>query len=117
MKADFSGKLAEFLAVWYLRCKGYRLLARNYVTGRGTSAGEVDIIMRKKQTLVFVEVKKRRDMSRAAYAILLRQRRRISRAAEAFVKHYPEFSGCNIRFDAVLITLKPLRLQHIPNAW
>ena len=55
MKADFSGKLAEFLAVWYLRCKGYRLLARNYVTGRGTSAGEVDIIMRKKQTLVLLK--------------------------------------------------------------
>ena len=51
-----GGKLAEFWARLWLRCHGYRILAANYRTGRGTHAGEIDIIAQKGDTIHFVEV-------------------------------------------------------------
>ena len=59
MVNDTSGKLAEFMALQHLRLKGYALVACNYKTGRGTGAGEVDIIVKNQTSLVFIEVKKR----------------------------------------------------------
>ena len=54
MNNYYFGHFAEDVALWYLRLKGYRKVAKNYVTGRGTGAGEVDLIVKKSKTLVFV---------------------------------------------------------------
>lgn len=116
MSNNFSGKLAEWLALFFLLCKGYLPVARNYVTGRGTHAGEVDLIVKRGRTLVFVEVKKRRSLELAAYAITEVQKQRIIRGAEAFLKKHPCYDYCRARFDAVLIKF-PLQIQHLPNAW
>jgi putative endonuclease len=56
-----AGHRAEKIALLWLMLKGYRLVAKNFVVGRGTGAGEVDLIVKKGKTLVFVEVKKRPD--------------------------------------------------------
>ena len=64
MSFELSGKTAEFIALQYLRLKGYVLVARNYVTGRGTGAGEVDLIIKNQTDIVFVEVKKRKNLER-----------------------------------------------------
>ncbi len=69
------------------RCKGYRVIAANYVTGRGTRAGEVDFIAVRGKTVVFVEVKQRSSLEKAAEAVLSRQQKRIWRGAEAFCKN------------------------------
>lgn len=111
-----SGHFAETLALNFLRLKGYSLVAKNYVTGKGTSAGEIDLIVRKGQTIAFVEVKKRQSIEEAAYAILPHQQQRIIRAAEAFVARNPQYQNYDFRFDAVLIKL-PLSIQHLENAW
>ena len=116
MSANNYGKLAEFMALQYLRLKGYALVSCNYVTGRGTGAGEVDIIVKNQTTLVFIEVKKRKDISTASYAIQPRQQQRIRRGAEAFLAHHPEYQNFDIRFDAVLIEL-PFKIEHIENAF
>ncbi len=116
MLSDFSGKFAEYMAIFYLYIKGYRLVEHNYITGRGTGAGEVDIIVKKRQLLVFVEVKKRGDLAKAAYAIQAKQQQRIRRAAENFVAKHPQFSDFDIRFDAVLVK-PPFHLQHIIDAF
>ena len=42
-----SGHRAEFLARLLFRLKGYRILAANYVSGRGTHAGEVDFVAKR----------------------------------------------------------------------
>lgn len=65
-----NGHLAEYMAMWFLRFRGYRLLFQNYRCGRGTHAGEVDLIMLKKKTVVFIEVKQRQTLEKAAYAVL-----------------------------------------------
>ena len=79
MKANNDGKAAEFLARLYLRCKGYHIIAANVITGKGTNAGEIDIIARRRKLIIFAEVKKRRTIEKAAYAISARQKERIRR--------------------------------------
>ncbi len=111
-----SGHFAELLALLSLFFKGYVPVRRNYVTGRGTHAGEVDLIVRQKRTLVFVEVKKRTTQELAAYAVQPKQQERIRRAAEGFLARHPQYQNFDVRFDVVLVSF-PLNLHHIKNAF
>ena len=118
MSNDFSGKTAEFMALQFLRLKGYSLVACNYITGngKGNGAGEIDIIVRNQNTIVFAEVKKRKDISTAAYSIRPQQQERIRRAAEIFISHHPKYQNLDIRFDAILVQF-PFTIEHIENAF
>lgn len=114
--AGQRGRRAETLAAWWLRLKGWRILARGYSIGRGRGAGEVDLIARRGRTLAFIEVKARNSIEAAAYAITAHQQDRIRRAALAFLAGRPELGDCAIRFDALLVV--PRRLpSHICDAW
>jgi putative endonuclease len=106
------GRIAEGLAAWTLRCKGYRIDARNL----RTPVGEVDIVARRGSIVAFVEVKARRSMDEALAAIQPRQRERIVRTAEWYVagRGLPPSTVC--RFDA--FTVAPWRIpRHIIDAW
>lgn len=106
------GHVAEAVCACYLRLKGYRILARR-LRNRG---GEIDIVARRRRTLVFVEVKARADLDQAAHAITAGQRRTIERAAEAFLAGHPGLGGLDVRFDAMLV--RPWRAPcHIADAW
>ena len=96
MKANNGGKAAEFLARLYLRCKGYHIIAANVITGKGTNAGEIDIIARRRKLIIFAEVKKRRTIEKAAYAISARQKERIRRGAETFIARHPQYAGFDL---------------------
>ena len=116
MNNNLSGKISELLARSMFRLKGYKILAKNYVTGKGTHAGEVDFIALRGRTLVFVEVKKRTSIEAAAFAISANQQQRVSKGAEAFLKRFPKYAEYNVRFDAVLVKF-PFTVVHIVNAW
>ncbi len=106
------GLSAEARAALLLQAKGYRELARRWKS----PLGEVDLVMRRGKTLVFVEVKARARLDDAAWSVLPRQRKRIAGAAEAWLAAHPEHAGYDIRFDAVLVA--PRRLpQHIEAAF
>lgn len=106
------GRLAEALSVWRLRLGGWRIVATNHKT----PVGEIDIIARRGSVLAFVEVKARPTVEEAAEAIAAPQRRRIERAAEAFLAREPRFAALDARFDVMLVL--PWRLpQHLPDAW
>jgi putative endonuclease len=110
------GRWAELLCVWCLRLKGYAILAHGHVTGRGTGAGEIDIVARRGNILAFIEVKARRRLGDAAAAVSAGQRRRLSRAAAAFVARRADLAGCHMRFDAMLVG--PWRWPcHLIDAW
>jgi putative endonuclease len=110
------GRWAEIVSLWLLRLKGYSIVAHGHVTGRGTGAGEIDIVARRGRLLAFVEVKSRSSRSLAATAISRNQRHRLTRAAAAFIAHRPDLAGCSIRFDAIL--LAPWRWPcHLIDAW
>lgn len=114
--AQNRGRRAETLAAWWLRLKGYRVLARGFTIGRGRGAGEVDLIVRRGSVVAFVEVKARADLARAAAAITPTQQGRIQRAAQAFLAGRGDLAGCSLRFDAVLVTPHALP-RHICDAW
>ena len=106
------GRRAERLCVWYLRLRGYRILARR----ERTPVGEIDIVARRGRVLAMVEVKARSSLDEAAAAISPRQRARIARAAAHFLATRPLAAGTTVRYDAMLVA--PWRLPvHLPNAW
>ena len=115
-QARRRGKMAETLAAVWLRLKFYRILARGVSGGRGSGAGEVDIVARRGKVVAFIEVKSRPSPTEAAESLGPAQRRRIERAAGAFLARRPDLAGCHVRFDAILMV--PGRLpRHIPDAW
>ncbi len=111
-RAERRGLRAERLAAWWLRLRGYRVQARRF----RCHGGEIDLVVRRGSTLVFVEVKHRTALEDAAYAVTPRQRQRIERAAAAYLGRSRGVEGCNVRFDAVL--LAPGRWpRHLADAW
>jgi putative endonuclease len=106
------GLSAESRAAAYLVAKGYRILARRWKS----PVGELDIVARRRQLLVFVEVKARATLDDAAEAVLQRQRQRIVAAAEAWLATYPDPKIIDMRFDAVLVAPGKLP-RHIPGAF
>jgi putative endonuclease len=110
--ADRLGRGAERLAVLLLRLKGFRILERRL----STPWGEIDIVARRGDLLVFVEVKRRRSREEALEALSERQRARIARAAEAYRRSRPELARLACRFDLVAIGGR-LRPIHLADAW
>lgn len=104
------GRWAEFLAAQYLRLKGYRVLERRYKT----KAGEIDLIVARKDLLVMVEVKARKDLLTAREAISFASQKRIKKAAQVFIGRKPAYQQMGLRFDAVFL-LGKRRIIHEPD--
>jgi putative endonuclease len=98
------GKKGEDLAIAQLRALKYKILERNFKC----ALGEIDIIAREKDTLVFVEVKTRRtrDFGGPAAAVNARKQRQLSRVALTYLnlKKLPQMPA---RFDVVAVELIP----------
>jgi putative endonuclease len=110
--AERRGKTAEFLCLWHLRLKGYRVVARRYKS----PVGEVDLIVRRGGVLAAIEVKARGDFDTAGEAITPRQQRRITRAIAHFLGGRPDLATLAARFDIMLVA--PRRWpRHIVDAW
>jgi putative endonuclease len=99
-----TGLSAETRAAAFLMAKGYRILAKRF----RTPYGEIDIVARKRNLIVFIEVKARGRLDDAAYAVTPRQQARIIDAAQAWLMTHPEHADFEMRFDAMLIA--PRRL-------
>jgi putative endonuclease len=110
--AHTHGHRAETIALWYLRLKGYRLLAQRYKT----PLGEIDLIMHKRQTTIFIEVKARATVDSALLAVTPQQSRRISAAASYFTAHHANPAMSFQRFDIVAVP-SYLWPTHIKNAF
>ena len=109
--AERAGRRAETIASWWLRLKGYRILARRV----RTPVGEIDLVVRRGRTLAFVEVKARPDRHTAGLSIGTFSARRISRASNLLLARFA--SDCvNMRIDAVLVTPGKLPI-HVEGAW
>ena len=94
-----NGILAEYAALFYLTCKGYRFIALRYKT----KLGEIDLIMRRGRTLAFIEVKARSNHADAAHAIHHKNQSRVMQAAQIFLAQHPYYHHCDVRFDALLM--------------
>lgn len=100
------GRRGEALAARWLRRKGYKVLYRNFRPPRG--GGEVDLVCRYGQTLVFVEVKTRSSVTfgRPADAVDAAKQELICRGARVWLKllKLPDIS---FRFDIVEVVVEP----------
>jgi putative endonuclease len=106
------GAQAEALAARHLSARGLAIVARN-VRNR---FGEIDLVARDGDTLVFVEVRLRRSAAfgGAAASITAAKRARLRRAAEAYLAGLAEIPPC--RIDAVLLdALDPARVTWLRN--
>ena len=96
-----TGRAGERLAARWLRRSGYRILARNF----RAAGAEIDLVASEGNTIVFVEVKARRDrrMGAPEEAVDDRKQKRIRRAAEVYLDRY-RAHGRPVRFDVVAIS-------------
>jgi putative endonuclease len=111
-RSGLSGRRGEWLAVAFLSAKGYRLLQRRF----GGKGGEIDLIMVRGRSIVFVEVKARAALDDAASAITPEKRRLIELRIRQWLARNPWAMQHHLRADAVF--LAPWRLpRHVPGVF
>jgi putative endonuclease len=110
-KAERRGRVAEWAAMLFLMCKGYRILGHRL----RTPYGEVDVAAWKNGTLIIVEVKARNTYDAGAYAVTPMAQQRIARAAQVLAGRW-RLHAAPIRFDLVVVGSGVLP-RHEPAAW
>ena len=110
-RSFYKGIWAEILALWCLRLKGYRLLKHRW----RTPVGEIDLLMKKGDCLIIIEVKYRPTYTQAVESISSPQQRRLYQAGKIAQQRYGD-AKTTIRFDAFIIYKGKLP-QHLVDCW
>lgn len=113
------GEQLETIALHHLEARGLVLICRNFQC----KLGEIDLVMRDAQMLVFVEVRYRRSerFGSAAETVDRRKQRKLVRTAQLYLsmQHLAQYTPC--RFDILGITVsgptQQYRFDWIPNAF
>lgn len=112
---NLLGNNGEMLASRYLMNEGFAILHYNWRVGHK----EIDLIARERDTLVFVEVKSRRNehYGNAYDAVTPQKARLLISAAEAYVQRFE--IDLEVRFDIVTVigSCEPYKIEHIRDAF
>ena len=110
-KAYRRGHRGEWLAALALMLKGYRILARRH----RTRLGEIDLIARRRDLVLIVEVKARPTLAEAMEAIGRLSERRIEGAADLWLTRQRDYAKLSMRFDMVAILPRrwPVHVKNI----
>ena len=116
MNKRSKGAAGETLAAEFLKAKGFVILERNYRFDRG----EIDLVARDGQELVFVEVKTRHSNTYGApeESVTPAKEEQLKKVAEGYLYEH-QIEGQSCRFDVVTLTYQdgsPV-LRHIQNAF
>ncbi len=112
------GAAGETAASAWLVERGYEILARN----ARTRFGEIDMVARHGEVIVFIEVKSRTSarFGHPSEAIGALKQHRLARLASAYL-HGQRLDGCAVRFDAIAVHLdaagRIALIEHIPDAF
>ena len=110
------GKTGENLAAQFLQRKGYQILERNYRKYRG----EIDLIARDGNCLVFVEVKtaRSREFGHPVLKVDRRKREQLGKIAMAYYQEH-ELEDQESRFDVVTVVFRggKAEIEHFENAF
>jgi putative endonuclease len=98
-KAHQLGHRSEMIAAWFLRLKGYKIMARRFKT----KVGEVDIIARKRDLIIMVEVKARPSLKEAMDAISTSAMVRIENAGDVWLCQQHDFAKLSVRYDMIAV--------------
>lgn len=104
-----SGSRGEDIATTYLQKNGHTILARNYKNDRGYRMGEIDIVARKNNMIIFVEVKTRVIAAACEIATTFPEAnitplklRKLTRIAQIYLACHA-LRGADYRFDAIAV--------------
>ncbi len=113
MQRKKLGYLGEDMAKEFLENAGYTIICKNY-TVRG---GEIDIIAKDGDTLVFAEVKTRKNDSfgKASEAVDSKKISHMCTAAKRFIYEHKEFKNSFVRFDVLEVYTQKGIINHIVN--
>lgn len=114
MYEDNKGFKYELIANKYLQNKGYKILETNFTS----RFGEIDIIALYEDTLIFVEVKARKNTEFGyprEYVTTSKTKKIISTANYYLLKN--KYDDINCRFDVIEIFIEEKRINHIENAF
>lgn len=112
-----KGNLGEEIATEYIKGKNYLVLKNNF----NCRQGEIDIVAKDKNELVFIEVKTREFSKyvRPIEAINKCKMERIVKAAKYYI-FLNEIEECQMRFDAIEVILKNksiIEINHVKNIY
>jgi len=110
---DRFGRISEYIAILYLLGKFYSItkLRFKYYTG------EIDIIAKKGNTIVFIEVKSRKNLDHHYDIISKKQISRIKKTASFYLQKNIGYNNkYDIRFDLIVIS-NFYCIEHIKNVW
>ncbi len=116
-KNKITGKYGEELAVDYLKKKGFEILHTNW---HASKLGEIDIIAKHNDTLIFVEVKTRSTLNfgHPFEAINPAKVEQIRNIASIYLSQNNDSKFKQYRFDAVSVILKPsIEISHLENIY
>lgn len=112
IKSYYFGIFSEYLVIVFLSFKGYKILKRRHKS----SFGEIDIIAKKGENLVIIEVKARRIVNEIEEVLYPTQQNRITQSALDFFAKNKKYQNLGIRFD--LIIVKPFTFPlHLKGYW
>lgn len=111
-RSERKGRWAEWRAALFLRLKGYKILERRYKT----HCGEIDIIAKKGDLIAMIEVKARKDVLAAVYAVTFENQSRIKQASDVWLSKVGGGQQFSVRYDIVAIIPGKLP-QHFPDAF
>jgi len=110
IRAYRRGHRSEWLASLALLAKGFRIVERRY----RTKLGEIDLIARRGDLVLIVEVKARKSLIEAMNAIARQSEHRIEAAADLWLSRQRDYGRLSVRFDMVAVL--PWRWPvHVPN--
>lgn len=116
MQKNTYGKVGEIIANNYLQTKGYKIIAKNYKN----QLGEIDLIAKDGDYLVFVEVKARLSNAFGSplEAVNLHKQNKIRQVATSYLKQHKKLET-NCRFDVISIVgqIDDYEITHIENAF
>ncbi|MEE9347892.1 MAG: YraN family protein [Robiginitomaculum sp.] len=111
-RAELAGRRAETRAALFLQLKAYVILERRYKT----KLGEIDLIARRGNVIIFIEVKHRKSLDAGLYAVSPAQTRRIDAAANLYMAQMRGSDSYERRNDIIVIGARALP-HHIKDAW
>ncbi|HEX9090881.1 MAG TPA: YraN family protein [Anaerolineales bacterium] len=110
------GRMGESIAISFLEKQGYTILEKNY----RTPYGEIDVISKLAESIIFVEVKTRASSTLGPPEISVTRRKaeHMRCAAEYYIQQHPELNN-DWRVDVIAIQMQtgdqPARIEHFEN--
>ncbi|WP_131795605.1 YraN family protein [Fluoribacter gormanii] len=110
-----KGRIAEQKALAYLKKQGLELITQNY----NCRLGEIDLIMRDKEQLVFIEVRSRvsTQFGGGIASITYTKKQKILKAATYYLLEHQQYDQLALRFDVVSIDGTSASINWIKDAF